>query len=458
MIRGLVVKEIREGIYSFKFVLSFVLALLAIPFALFIGAERYKSEIAEYRDAVQQSVEAFRSMSPRPPHSAVHFGLSVTKPPTPLVAFAAGASEVLGNRAELDPHMTPRVEGGTADQTPLLTLFGGLDYAFVIQVIFSLFALLLSFDLVSGEREDGTLKLILSNPVSRSQVILGKLIGGSLVLLVPVAVATVLGLFTLTPAFGIELSGDQWLRVLWIVALSFLFLLMMFLAGLLVSILTRRRILSIIVLLIAWVILLFVVPRMAASIAQWQQPIPPSEEIAGQIRQIRQEEAQKFQQRNREAAESNPLYSLQALPSEVIVANRREMDHAVEARSGQVLEVVEAAKRRQVSLASNLARISPMTAYLLAVTDLAGTGVAQHQHFVSHLEAYRQRFVAYFDELESQGVAQVDDFSQVPMFEYSPQTLADIAPRVLGDVGLILAVCLVLFAAAYAAFLKCDVR
>lgn len=458
MIRSLISKEILEGIRSYKFVLAFLLALTAIPFVLYVGTEQYQVELTEAQSANRESIEAFRNQPAKPPHSAAHFGMAVTKPPSPLTPFASGVQDVLGTRAELDPHLPPRLAGGASERTPVLTLFGKLDYAFLIQVVFGLFALLLSFDLVSGERENGTLKVILSNPVARSQVLVGKLIGGSVVLLLPVLLATVLGLLFLTPTAGVDLTGTEWLRVLGIVALSGLYLGMMFLAGLFVSILTRHRVTSLIVLLIAWVVLVFVIPRSAATLAQYLQEIPSGEEVAAQLREIRADEVEKYRTRAQEFVQENPLYSLQTLPPEFQVDNRRQMDEAVEERSSQVYRAVDAVQNRQVALATNLARISPATAYRLAVTDLAGTGVHRHQEFLRRLDDYRREFVGFFDALERQGASSVSDFSDVPVFEPPALDASADLRRVLLDTGLLLGVSLLLFTAAFVAFLRCDVR
>jgi ABC-2 type transport system permease protein len=458
MLRALIVKELRVGIYGSKFVLSFVLALAAIPLALYVGAARYRADLEEFTRSTRDSYQAFRQQGRRPTHAAAHFGLGITKPPTPLSALSSGVQDVLGIRAELDPHRAPQLRGSTAERTPLLLLFGKLDYAFVIQVILGLFAFVLSFDLVSGEREDGTLKLVLAHAVPRSRLLLAKLAGGSLVIVVPVALATVVGLFFLTPAFGVSLTADEWWRAAAIVALSFVYLVMMFGMGLLASCLTRRRIASMIVLLIAWVVLIFVVPRSAVALAQRLQVIPSNEEVDSQLREIQRSETRHAEQRSRDFLAANPQLDRSSIPPTFFTTNRRAMDEAVERQAASIQQVVDAAKNRQVTLATALARLSPATAYLLAATDLAGTGVDRHRHFLRHLDDYRRRFAGHFDELELAGVTELEEYDDVPRFDYPEEGVGELVPRVVLDAGLMVGVSLVVFAAAYAAFLRYDVR
>ena len=44
-----------------------------------------------------------------------------------------------------------------------------IDLTFIVQFLFSFFAIILGFNAATGEKEQGTLKLTLSNPVKRSE-------------------------------------------------------------------------------------------------------------------------------------------------------------------------------------------------------------------------------------------------------------------------------------------------
>jgi len=76
---------------------------------------------------------------------------------------------------------------GKAGVLPLDTLI--VSMASLAVFLLPLIALLLAYDAIVGERENGTLLLLLSYPLSRSQLIGGKFLGHLLVL----ALATVLG-------------------------------------------------------------------------------------------------------------------------------------------------------------------------------------------------------------------------------------------------------------------------
>ena len=105
---------------------------------------------------------------------------------------------------------------GKAGLLPLDTLIVSL--ASLAVFLLPLIALLLGYDTIIGERENGTLLLLLSYPLSRSQLISGKFLGHLLVL----TLATVLG-FGVAAASIAALSGNLVDPALWRLFGAFIF-------------------------------------------------------------------------------------------------------------------------------------------------------------------------------------------------------------------------------------------
>ena len=64
-----------------------------------------------------------------------------------------------------------------------------MDWAFIIGYVLSLIALLFTFDSVSGEREQGTLRLMLANSIPRHTVLIGKFLGALISITIPFLLA-----------------------------------------------------------------------------------------------------------------------------------------------------------------------------------------------------------------------------------------------------------------------------
>lgn len=103
-----------------------------------------------------------------------------------------------------------------------------------------LVALLISHDAIVGEAERGTMLLLLSYPVTRGQVLLGKFIGHLAIL----AFATVLGYGTAgvtLAATGAAIDGQSWAAFAAMIGTSILLGAVFIAIGYLVSVLVRER-------------------------------------------------------------------------------------------------------------------------------------------------------------------------------------------------------------------------
>lgn len=103
-----------------------------------------------------------------------------------------------------------------------------------------LVALLISHDAIVGETERGTMLLLLSYPVTRGQVLLGKFAGHLAIL----AFATVLGYGTSAvtlAATGAAIDGESWIAFATMIGSSILLGAVFIAIGYLVSVLVRER-------------------------------------------------------------------------------------------------------------------------------------------------------------------------------------------------------------------------
>jgi Cu-processing system permease protein len=124
----------------------------------------------------------------------------------------------------------------------------------LVQYLVPLLGLLLGHDLMVGENEERTLRLIFATGVSRSRVLLGKFIGGCLTLSVPLA----LGFAIAGAAIGLS-AGTQSLLPFTRLAISGLGLGALFLAiGLTLSTFSRTRVQALVLALVAWCVAVFV--------------------------------------------------------------------------------------------------------------------------------------------------------------------------------------------------------
>src|SRR5215204_2213076 len=132
-------------------------------------------------------------------------------PPAPLSALAVGQGDVYPNYIKVTARSLDALVSGDQIEHPLAVSNGQFDTAFVALFLYPLLIFAVSFDLTATERDRGTLRMVLAQPVTLRTVVAGKMIVRAAKLAVPVMVIP-LGV----AASSSPLGGDFWLRaMLW---------------------------------------------------------------------------------------------------------------------------------------------------------------------------------------------------------------------------------------------------
>jgi ABC-type transport system involved in multi-copper enzyme maturation permease subunit len=231
MIRQIILKELLVNLLSLRFAVGLVVAVLMMGLVGYVLMKDYAARHQTYLSDVQRHRDALKQ-------TKVYSTLEVVVdiPPSPLSIFSRGVKD-LPTSIRVSPYQIPSLIGeegasanidlwGTSNRpyNPLLRIFSPIDLSFVISMILSLFAVLLVFDSFSGEREQGTLKLLLSNPVGRVQLLIGKFLGALLTMAVPLTIGflEVMLLWSLSSDVSLDASSWAGIGLIYLVSLIFL--------------------------------------------------------------------------------------------------------------------------------------------------------------------------------------------------------------------------------------------
>lgn len=102
----------------------------------------------------------------------------IFKEPTPFAFLSIGQQELFASEYSISLRDTDFsiLNGGGEVGNPLINYLGAFDFTFVIIWLLPLLIILYMYDVVSGERESGTLALLLSQPLSLSRLLWLKLV------------------------------------------------------------------------------------------------------------------------------------------------------------------------------------------------------------------------------------------------------------------------------------------
>jgi len=414
MIWKIAAKEFLLNLMTFKFVVGTVLCVVLVVIFVPVLAEDYRQRLQQYDERVAdieaklRQVKAYRVLTP-----------TVYRRPQVLSVFSQGMEKRLGDSARIDFGVIPQIDARPAEVNPYLSIFPAFDVLLIFKIVMSALALLVAYDVVSREKEQGTLSLMLAHPIPRGHVLLGKLAAGSLTLAVPATIAFIAGLLLLSSSRSVVLTGADWVRILMMYIASLLFVLSMYNIGLLFSCLTRSSALALVLGLFFWVLAVAVVPDGSAYLARRLQP---AETVEGRDEQIAALEKQ-FDKDLTAGFEALPgggwehdaggpfdpygpiggafsYYPMLCTPAGFTHwIQRGQMEAGLRMKYADKFR--DAGRQysdsqiRQATVARRIGMISPTCLYDGAMTALAGTDLADFESWAQAAATFRETVIAY---------------------------------------------------------------
>ncbi len=270
MLMTLIQKEIMHHVLSVRFVALLLMCVMLIPLTLSINYRKYNQDLVDY----QESVKRTREQAKENPPTALDPNTEVSKfflKPTPLSVFANGLEEALPTYLGMTRNGVRQGSAG-GGQASVAYALGNLDFLFIVGTVFSLLALLFTFDAVAGEREAGTLRINLSNSLPRDVFLWSKLIGGYVVFVVPFLVSFLVGLILLAWQ-GFPLGESKVaMPVLGLTLISLLYIAVFFAIGVLISTYLDNSKTALIIAFTFWVFTVLIAPRGAFVVAKLVAP------------------------------------------------------------------------------------------------------------------------------------------------------------------------------------------
>ena len=469
MFRVLFTKEILENFTSRRFFIILALCLILIPLGVYVSTRDYQSRLHSYQESVRLYEEGHKWVSDVLYKGAVGF-----RPPSALSFLSLGLEIVLPNVAETRSKATTApVDMRFNNNQSLDNLYeffqGPLDLVFIVSVVMTFLAIVFTYGSISGEKEQGTLKQVLCNSVPRHQVILSKVGANFLVLIIPFLIALLLSLFLLQVKGFLPFAPESILPYL---ALAFLFSLLLigafFNLGLLVSSLTKQAVSTIIILLLCWVFLFGIFPRLSVILSQVVYPVKSQQLVALEKNLIRVENEKECETDVGKLLESSSSLGLSEKEMmEKQEAIREEFRARLVGRFQKIDREIEKKRNTQILIASNLARLSPVSCFIRPLAEMSHTGLLQYQMFKEEVSRFEQTlnkeiYSKYKTMRQKGGSANVyfegNQAVAPPKFQYSLMSLQSVVKDILPDFILLAIYNILFFAAAFVAFLRYDVR
>jgi ABC-type transport system involved in multi-copper enzyme maturation permease subunit len=406
MIWKIAKKEFLLNLMTFKFAVGAVACVLLTVVFMPILAADYRQRLEIYNRNVAENEAELRDAKVY--RNIMH---TIYRPPAVLSAFSAGLEKQLAGSAKIELEKVPELSVTERGGNPYLPILAVFDQSLIFKIIISILALLVAYDVVSGEREQGTLKLMLSDPIARHQVVLGKLLAGLITLSVPVTITFVIGLIILLSYPMIALSGSDWMRIGLMFVASLAFTAVMYQFGLFFSCLAKRSAISMVLGLFAWIIFAIVIPNASTQLATRIRPLDPPEKRDGRTTSIKEElnnELKTTFDNVKEYFEKalirnddfdgnyTKIMDIYGLNGE---REENRLTIPIKLAYAEKLWDIERSHLngffRQNHFAHYLARISPISTYENVMAVLSGTDLNSFRYFINQVRNHRNEVVEY---------------------------------------------------------------
>jgi len=393
---------------------------------------------------------------------------NISKEPSKL-SFIASHNSSLPNGLEMDYFRTS-IPQTYSTYNQYFRSFVALDWTNIIMYFLSFICLCFAYDAFSGERQNGTLKLMIASGVPRRKILLGKLFALWCILLAPVVIGIIIHLLIVQLSASVMLSPADYYKILVFFFATVLFVginILMFFA---ISILTPRASVSSIVCLLAWIVLVFILPNTGWVIAGKLHSVPSLAEQNLRAETMLNDADDKTiwwsdMWRDQWEEHAEDVYKFK---------NKRDK---LENIHKEIWDEYRNKLFRQTDASIALSKISPFMVFRFMGDRIADNNYYGYRNFqrqiVAYQDAYRN-FIIDKDAADSESLHLIwndrwkgcaDYISksainpdEVPVFTYQSPSVAALLQNSLVDISILLLWLGALFGLVHFAFIRYDVR
>ena len=438
MIWHIVKRELFDHINSLRFLLTvLILSALMVTNAV-VHLRTHPQKIRDYSENVTESLNTLKSRTDL--YTLVRKGpANLYKRPTSLAFIANGGEAYLSGSISSAGSWSKNSSGsemksnwwlsyGTRnpDAGDLRPKATKIDWVFIVTYLLSFIPILFTFDALSGERAQGTLRLCLANPISRPVLLTGKFLGTLITVLIPFIFAVLLNLAIISTDSWTQLRGADWGRLGLILLIASSYAGIFIGLGLMVSAGTREPRVSLVILLLIWITIVVFMPSTLGTLStKWMPPLQTHDQFRDskgaalkqldtdyedKLKAIKEKKNPSILSRLQTLFETSPE-AAKAAAEKYRTAWETEGDEELVLKSEAIKKDVETRERfnreyldaqiAQVQRIRMVTRFSPAAIVQYALESMAGTGFNRHLQFLAHVHRYTKQFRAFIAETDS---------------------------------------------------------
>lgn len=449
--------------YNFKYELKLLLRsrwiqLLSIILVLLFGfaalngrekVQKREADIAAARQEVRESdemmlklldsvergleVSASRWTIPTSPMAVGNYHPRVAAmDPQPMAFLATGQADLFTH------YVKPTVAGDdfalnfTEMTSPVQLLFGSFDLAFVIVYLLPLIIIAFSYNVLSAEKERGTLRLLAAQPIGIPQWVLQKL-GLRFFWLTVVVLGCLLVAFL---AIGFN-PFSQVGPFLLLAGLILVYMLFWFALAFLVNIRVGSSAINAVALLGLWVCFVLLIPSVLNQLGSTLYPIPSRTLMINEMRTLKAEMTERQDEILDNFLRDHPEYALNdTAQSRGFYHRYMASQRLLRQELAPLVEAYEEKLQFQQSWIGRFSWVSPAVTIQESLNRLAGSSTDDYMNYKAQVVAFASRWRDHMMPfLYNNTDFTSEDYASLPQFAYTPNRSSSTA-AILSVLGL----------------------
>jgi ABC-type transport system involved in multi-copper enzyme maturation permease subunit len=385
----------------------------------------------------------------------------ISQPPSPLIFISGTSTGLIPDGSSMRCFEEPEF-ASFIHYNPYMNPCFSIDWTTVMIYVISFFCICFSYNAFSGEREDGTLKLMLANSLSYLSIISAKLGGLLVVFLIPVSLGIMISclIFEFSPV--LDMGALEYAKIAYFFLASALLICITILTGFLISVLTQKSYVSLIICLVCWSMMVIIIPNVTWIITRQTDKVPA--EIT-----VRQEEEMQIN------ALKDCYTGWQGKQNIERVLDRKECIDRQTSIHNSIWGRYHNMQFEQTAKAIGMSKISPFGLFRFLGDRISGNNFYGYESFFEQVKNYRLMYREYIiskdsEDAGSQHLIWNDEFckglmsqqkvntAEIPEFTMQHVSFGEVITGTFVDLVILCLWCIGLFAAIFVAFVRYDVR
>lgn len=396
----LIIKEIKSAIYNQRFITCIFGSFIFLPLSIYISLNDYKIKLNNYQLSENTYIDNSKG-NIGPDFIAKGFYL-----PSEYAFISRGIENSLPNSVEISPNKIKYGRDIDVKSFFLLSV-DKIDYKFILLFFFSLMIIFLSFDMISSEKESGTLTLLISNQISRSKIFISKILSVLLMVVISIFISLIVTILLIKYDGFINIISKEFIfRMLILFIVIIIFVILITVMSVFVSVISKKSDVSISICLLIWLIFTILIPKLSPMVARVVYPIKSVNEVNKEIELINKNYDSKLYRIEKNISEK--IFSSEGLkPWEVFNLNqpqnkeiKRKMDNSLktirleyeknrEFIINKTLMDHHKKENTQNEIAKNISLISPICCFGVIVSEISNTGYGEKANFYAKINDFK---------------------------------------------------------------------